>query len=258
MTHVYADWICLRKMNYLAGALALFFLEGCGQGLQSSEISAIDSDGLPVTETLETRGPIEKAAPEPTLPLEVAKIPVGQADPSFEGLPPFDASWGLKRSVYDKALDYRRARGTTFANDRYLAMVDMSQHSKNLRFYLFDLNSGEMERHAVSHGAGSDPERSGYATAFSNVPNSRKTSLGVYKTMGTYIGIHGESLRLVGLEDTNNRALARSIVVHGSKYVSNSSGKKSGRSWGCPALDQRVVANVIGRLKGGAMLVIWN
>ncbi len=254
-----ANGIRLRAFSFL---LALCTLSACGQGLRPD---SLDSDGLPVNETWETRGPDESAfEPAPPPPVEIKPSPwgdtvmrVGPGDPGSEGLPAFNEVWGLKRSVYNKAVSFRKSRIVEFANPRFVALVDMSQHSSRARFFPFDLESGELERRVVAHGKGSDPENTGYATLFSNRTGSRQTSLGAYKTLGTYTGQHRESLRLAGWEETNSRALERAVVVHGSRYVSNED-QRAGRSWGCPALDDKVVASVISRLKGGAMLVVWN
>ncbi|MGR5543176.1 murein L,D-transpeptidase catalytic domain-containing protein, partial [Vibrio campbellii] len=66
----------------------------------------------------------------------------------------------------------------------------------------------------VSHGVNSGGKT---ATKFSNVVNSRKTSLGTFLTDDTYYGGNGYSLRLDGLsKGKNDRARERYIVVHGA------------------------------------------
>src|SRR5438034_508755 len=64
----------------------------------------------------------------------------------------------------------------------------------------------------VAHGKNSGLDKALY---FSNEPESNKTSVGFYTTLGTYSGDHGYSLRLEGQEiGFNNNALERDIVVH--------------------------------------------
>jgi hypothetical protein len=170
-------------------------------------------------------------------------------------LPAFQASWGLSKHLYDKAASFYQNRATSFSNKRYLTIVDFSHHSSKKRFFLFDLASGSVSRHLVSHGKNSDPNNDGIATEFSNTTNSNKSSLGFYQTLGTYRGANGYSLRLRGLDATNSNAEKRAIVIHPAKYVSEAKAK-AGRSWGCPALDPKISRTIINKIKGGSILLI--
>jgi hypothetical protein len=72
-----------------------------------------------------------------------------------------------------------------------------------------------------------------------------------------YNGKHGRSLRLDGLDDTNNNAKARAIVVHAAWYVSPSMARdtgKLGRSEGCFAVAQTDLEPVLTRLGRGRMI----
>ncbi|MEC8422470.1 MAG: murein L,D-transpeptidase catalytic domain family protein, partial [Myxococcota bacterium] len=77
----------------------------------------------------------------------------------------------------------------------------------------------------------------------------------------TYVGRHGMSLRLDGLEPGfNGHARARDIVVHGAGYVSRAHIEQHGRlgrSWGCPAVRPAVSGAVIQELAGGGLLLAW-
>lgn len=170
-------------------------------------------------------------------------------------LPAFDSSWGLRRELYEKAADYYTSQRSRISNSRYLTIIDMAEHSSKKRFFLFDLSTGKVDRHNVSHGAGSDPDKDGFATLFSNTNDSHQTSLGFYVTLGTYQGSNGYSMRLRGLQSTNDNAERRAIVVHQANYVSDSK-SKAGLSWGCPALDPKVSKKIIDRIKGGSLLLI--
>ena len=76
----------------------------------------------------------------------------------------------------------------------------------------------------VAHGKNSGEE---FANRFSNRPKSFQSSLGTYITGETYIGKHGLSLRLDGLDQgINNNVRNRSIVIHGASYVSEDFIKK--------------------------------
>jgi hypothetical protein len=61
------------------------------------------------------------------------------------------------------------------------------------------------------------------ATSFSNKPNSHQSSIGFYVTSETYLGKHGLSIKLEGIDkDFNTNARDRAVVVHGAEYVSQS------------------------------------
>lgn len=174
--------------------------------------------------------------------------------PSYK-IPPYQSAWGLSKHLYDRAVNFYQSRAASFSNKRFLTIVDFSHHSSRRRFFLFDLATGNVSRHLVSHGKNSDRNNDGIATDFSNATNSNKSSLGFYQTLGTYRGSNGYSLRLRGLESTNSNAERRAIVIHPARYVNEAKGK-AGRSWGCPALDPKVAASIINRIKGGSILLI--
>ena len=100
-----------------------------------------------------------------------------------------------------------------------------------------------------------------YATYFSNTQNSKKSSLGLFKTGDTYVGRNGYSLYLNGLEKGfNDLALKRSIVMHGADYVSQDFINKHGRlgrSWGCPAFRQQIAKEIIDTIKQGQYLFVY-
>ncbi len=144
-------------------------------------------------------------------------------------------------------------------NTKYLTIVDLSQSSRNRRFYLLDLEKMKLVMHTfVAHGKNSGLDQ---AQQFSNNPNSEASSLGFYVTKTTYSGKHGLSLKLSGVEDGfNNNAEARGIVVHGASYVNAARANSSymGRSQGCPALPQNEFTKVIRLIKDGSVLFVYN
>lgn len=147
----------------------------------------------------------------------------------------------------------------TVPEARYLAVIDYSLPSTERRFWLFDTASRSLIRQDyVAHGRNSGEV---FATRFSNRPGSLQSSLGLYYSGETYMGRHGYSLRLHGLEPgINDLALDRAIVLHGARYVSTSFIKKHnrmGRSWGCPALPAHSAPGVIDVLKKGAFLFVY-
>jgi hypothetical protein len=151
------------------------------------------------------------------------------------------------------------------ALDRYpiaardkLALVDFSLPSREPRFHLVDVAGGRVEHSwLVAHGSGSDPEHTGLLHWFSNQPGSNASSNGAFLTSDYYYGQHGRSQRLIGLEPSNDMALARAIVIHGAAYVDPAliaQQGRIGRSQGCFAFEQGEVARVMERLGEGRLI----
>lgn len=141
-----------------------------------------------------------------------------------------------------------------------LAIADFSQSSRNKRLYVIDLLTRKMLMNTyVAHGRNSGEE---FAKKFSNENASYQSSLGFYKTLGTYQGKHGLSLKLEGLEKgINDRAFERAIVMHGADYVSESFIRNTGRlgrSQGCPAVSIADSKKLINMLYNGAGLFIYS
>lgn len=137
-----------------------------------------------------------------------------------------------------------------------LAVIDYSLPSTEIRLWVFDLVTRQLlfAEH-VAHGQGTGEN---FARDFSNRDGSHQTSLGLFKTVDTYFGKNGYSLRMQGLEPgTNDAAMSRAIVMHGAPYVNPSQAKQKGRlgrSWGCPAVRPEVAQAVIDSLKNGQMI----
>lgn len=152
-----------------------------------------------------------------------------------------------------KTLIFYETNQKIIKNKDYVVIIDFKQKNTKKRFYLVDMASGEVEQYLTAHGKNSDPDFDGYATKFSNTPDSLMSSLGYYLTAETYYGEHGYSLRLDGLSSTNSNARRRAIVIHGAWYVNNLL-SPIGRSYGCPALDENYSAQVIDMIKGGTLI----
>lgn len=140
-------------------------------------------------------------------------------------------------------------------NQNYLSIIDFSLPSNKKRFFLIDLKTGKVHKMLVSHGKGSDPQKTGKASKFSNLNNSLMSSLGFYLTGETYIGKHGFSLKLDGLSETNFNARERGIVIHAAPYVADNL-NVLGRSWGCPAVNPSELNPLVEKIKEGSLLYI--
>lgn len=170
--------------------------------------------------------------------------------------------FGLSAKAFEYALKgYKKLveRGKVM-KDEVLSICDFSQSSRRKRFYVIDMAEKKVLINTwVAHGRNSGRE---YARSFSNSPESHKSSLGFYRTGNTYYGSHGLALKIEGLEkNINDKADERNIVIHGSDYVGASFLARSpinGRSFGCPALPQKVTGKVIQTIKDGSCLFIYH
>ncbi|PTN07865.1 L,D-transpeptidase-like protein [Mangrovibacterium marinum] len=146
-----------------------------------------------------------------------------------------------------------------FNNKKVLTIIDYSRPSTEKRLFVLDLSQNKvLFESLVAHGKNSGMD---YATQFSNKPQSLKSSPGFYATAETYQGKHGYSLRLDGLEKgVNDHARQRAIVMHSAAYVSEQfiqSTGRLGRSWGCPALPDKLNKDIIDCIKNGTCLYIY-
>jgi len=140
-----------------------------------------------------------------------------------------------------------------------ITIIDFSLPSVKERLWVLDLIHGKVLFHClVSHGRNSGELM---AENFSNAPGSNASSPGFYTTGETYIGKHGLSLTLDGLETgINDKARARAIVIHGADYVSADfirNHGRLGRSFGCPAVPAELSKEIIQTIKGGSCLFIY-
>lgn len=150
------------------------------------------------------------------------------------------------------------ARGDV-SNPATLTVIDFSKPSTRKRMWVYDLRSQALVfDEVVSHGRGSGRTM---ATRFSNDPGSSESSLGLFRTGETYVGKHGYSLRLDGLEPgINDRARERAIVMHPAEYVNPASAEAQGylgRSLGCPAVRPEIARRLIDTVKGGGLLFAY-
>ena len=142
---------------------------------------------------------------------------------------------------------------------QHLAVIVFSQPSTARRLWIFDLNRKTLVlRDLVAHGKESGEN---FATSFSNTEGSNQSSLGLFSTQESYVGSHGYSLRMDGLEPgINDQARERAIVIHPADYVNPLWSKtqgRIGRSLGCPAVRPQVARKVVDKLKNGQFMFAW-
>jgi hypothetical protein len=138
-----------------------------------------------------------------------------------------------------------------------IGIADFSRPSAEPRFHVVDLGNGTVESHLVAHGRGSDPDHSGWLQRFSNDFGSYASSNGTYVTDDYYQGKYGLSMKVRGLDWTNNNAEARAIVIHNAWYAEPEMIQVHGmlgRSEGCFAMPKSSQFEVMKRLAGGRMI----
>ena len=150
-------------------------------------------------------------------------------------------------SIVDKAIAIQKQYKVT--NDKYVVMVDYSKSINEERLFVVNTKTSKIEMSSiVSHGVYSGKE---YATDFSNVKDSYKSSLGAYLTENTYYGHFGYSLVLKGLDKTNSNAKKRKIIFHSTKIM------KTKWSWGCFSLPEKNTRKIIDMIKGGCLVYAY-
>ncbi len=164
---------------------------------------------------------------------------------------------GLQKSVFEYAL---RGWQKISPGKSTLTIVDLSQPSTRKRLYVVDLIQKKLLFNTyVTHGRNSGdllPDR------FSNTQSSFQSSLGFYQTLNTYMGKHGLSLQLKGLEKGfNDNVFNRNIVLHGADYACEEFIRRTGRlgrSQGCPAVPYSDSKGIIQAVKGGTCLFVYS
>ena len=149
---------------------------------------------------------------------------------------------------------------TTGHAPRHLLLADMTRPSSQRRFWVLDLSDPHHPvvdaATRVAHGAGSDPQKTGWPTRFGDTLGSGETSLGLYRVAEPYqMAKHGKAYRLDGLSPTDEHARERGVVLHPATYVSQSG--PVGRSLGCPALNPEVFTQLdrAGDLEGSLLWI---
>ena len=163
----------------------------------------------------------------------------------------------VNAALLRRALDALERHRDRIPYRDFIGIADFSLPSRTPRFHLLHLTDGSATSHLVAHGRGSDPAHTGWLERFSNEMRSHATSAGAYRTDELYVGEHGRSMRLDGLDPTNDNAASRAIVVHGAWYVSPEIVAQHGvlgRSEGCLALAHSSLDEVLAKLGPGRLI----
>lgn len=168
---------------------------------------------------------------------------------------------GKMPALLPEALAALNTHAPHIAHRDRIGLVNFAAHSRLPRFQIVDLEGGRViKTMLVAHGSGSDPAASGWTEKFSNRVGSNASCKGAFLTGQTYVGKHGRSRRLIGLEPQNEAAHRRAIVIHGADYVSESRAMEQGRigrSQGCFAVSRAEIGDLLAQLGEGRLLYAW-
>lgn len=162
-------------------------------------------------------------------------------------------------SVFEKAISgYTKLDEAGKVSNPLLTVIDFNLSSKMKRMWILNMDTKEVVFNTyVAHGKNTGVE---FAKNFSNKVNSHQSSLGFYVTGETYYGKNGLSLFIDGMEKGfNSKARERYVVIHGADYAEpefiNRYGRL-GRSYGCPAVPNKIAKDLIHRIKGKSVVYI--
>ncbi|MEO5647310.1 MAG: murein L,D-transpeptidase catalytic domain-containing protein [Chitinophagaceae bacterium] len=145
-------------------------------------------------------------------------------------------------------------------NRKYCFLIDMRISSANKRFFIYDFSKKQsIDAGLVAHGSGLNDTAE---IAFSNIPGSNCSSLGKYRIGQAYQGKFGLAYKLHGLEETNENAFERFVVLHAHSCVPEEEVNASiCESWGCPTVAPAYLEKLQGlidRSRKPVLLWIYN
>ncbi len=247
----YSSAVIKRFMNYRTAASPLY-----REGTDSKRDSRTENRSENPTDNRLDNRYIAKAS---AASLELKKV-INQATSLYDSM--HLAYTGLNQEAFKYAWrGYHNLLKKGLLNRTgVLSICDFSQSSRKKRLYVIDVRHKKLLfRTYVAHGQNSGAE---YASSFSNLAESGKSSLGFYVTGKTYYGRNGLSLKIRGVDKGyNDQACKRNIVLHGSTYICGQylrSFGQMGTSLGCPAIPAPLSPRIIRIVKNGSCLFIFH
>jgi hypothetical protein len=167
------------------------------------------------------------------------------------------AAHGVNPVLVARALDALARHNEVIWSRDVIGIADFGLPSSQRRFHVVDLLAGTTTSLYVTHGQGSDPRHTGMLQFFADTPDSLCTSEGTYLMGDEYVGKHGLSRRMLGIDPSNAHVYVRDIVIHSAAYADAAliaSQGKLGRSDGCFAFSETDIGFVLARLGRGRMV----
>lgn len=210
------------------------------------------------------------------------------SEASFEFLSTTDkiehfVNLGVPEKPLIEMMEFYEKNDGILYNKKFISLIDYSMNSKEKRFFIMDLESGELQREYVAHGSGrnkfgfpvADINHNGRLDRCTHSKLSTKlgftkhrrygmTRPGFIRVDGTYHSskfAYGEyertkapnALLLTGLSETSEDVRRNAVVIHEAWYVYDKS-VKQGRTLGCPGVPKGRIASFIDKIKGGSLL----
>lgn len=160
--------------------------------------------------------------------------------------------------IKSKADEARNFIKTKNYNSRYCFLLDMSLHSGQKRFFIYDLQKDSLTASGlVAHGNCFEYWLEG--RRYSNVVGSGCTSLGRYSIGKSYYGKFGYSYKLHGLDTSNNNAYFRTVVLHGHECIPETEVTDDiCQSNGCPTVSPNFLETLKGIINNSRKpLLLW-
>jgi L,D-transpeptidase catalytic domain len=137
-------------------------------------------------------------------------------------------------------------------------LVDMSLPSGSNRFFVYDLGNDTLRSSGlVAHGRCNQYWLEG--RKYGNTAGCGCTSLGKYKIGHSYVGRFGLAFKLYGLDETNDKAFERFVVLHSHDCVPfiEQPGEIC-QSDGCPMVSPKFLQYLKPAIeKAGRAVVLW-
>ncbi|KCZ94152.1 murein L,D-transpeptidase catalytic domain-containing protein [Hyphomonas johnsonii] len=183
--------------------------------------------------------------------LVVLSLPAGAVEIDPEG--------EIRADLLARALAAQQDHAAELRDTGRLVIVDYAQHSASERLYVVNLETGNVTAYRAAHGRGSDRDHDGYLDTFSDVSGSSASPEGAFALAEEYVGQHGRSLRLDGLDAGNRSSRARAIVIHAAAYAEPdflARYGKLGRSNGCIVFSKADLKRFLADVPKGTLMFV--
>ncbi|KQW80916.1 twin-arginine translocation pathway signal [Brevundimonas sp. Root1279] len=233
----------LARRGFILGSAAL--LSGCATAATQTTVNV----------AAQTRPQI--TVPQPVLPSRAPEIITAELNSTRQ----LDPRGQIRPELLQRAQAALETHSRKITKRDRMYLVDFKKFSGDERLYEVDLQGGAVTLMRTCHGRGSDPSHTGFAQNFSNRPDSHMSSVGAFATAGASFGAQqGPNVLLDGLENSNDRARERAIIIHGADYADPAflaREGKLGRSYGCFSVAHHDLPGLRERMGEGRLLFAW-
>ncbi len=170
-----------------------------------------------------------------------------------------DPKGQIRPALLERAAAAMEARGHEGHAAGKLVIVDYGLHSSQERLFVIDLDTGAVSAYRAAHGLGTDPDHDGLLDSFSSRSGSQASPEGAFRFAEEYVGKHGQSFRLDGLDEGNRNSRDRAIVIHAAWYAEPDFLKqhgKLGRSNGCIVFSKTDLTRFTAEVPEGTLIFV--